>query len=272
MAEIHHFVHGWINPTIAYVMSFLGSLLGLVLTARSRQAVGQMRVVWLLLAGVAIGGTGIWLMHFMAMLGFDVPESVVRLDVPLTVASVFLAVGFVTLGLFIVGYGYRKLPRIIVGGMSAGLGVAAMHYTGMAALRVGGRVTFDRGIAALSVLIAVVAAIVALWFAVVISGAAATVGAAALMGVAICGMHYTAMSATHVRLDGTSTAGAVEPFVLLAPISILGCIVIGTLAYATVGLSAQQDRALDEQRIARLRAGRRHDTRLATRPHFARHR
>jgi NO-binding membrane sensor protein with MHYT domain len=251
VTEIHHFAYGWINPTLAYVMSFLGSLLGLILTARAREASGRRRLRWLVLAGIAIGGTGIWLMHFMAMLGFDVPASVVRLDVLTTIASMVIAVVIVTLGLFVVGFGRRSVLRIIGGGLFTGLGVAAMHYTGMAALRVGGRITYDLRIVALSVAIAVVASAVALWFAVVISGSIATIGAAAVMGLAVCGMHYTAMAAVHVQLDDSPIDGAVGPFVLLTPISILACVVITTLAYATVDLSmrhenAREDRFFDE--------------------------
>jgi len=254
VTEIHHFAYGWITPTIAYVMSFLGSLLGLVLAARSRQSAGTGRIVQLLLAGVAIGGTGIWLMHFMAMLGFDVPRSAVRYDVSTTVASLVIAVVVVSGGLFIVGLGEWGMPRVVAGGVLTGLGVAAMHYTGMAALHVGGQVTYDPGLVTLSLLIAIAAAIVALWCAVVISGAAATVGAALVMGVAVCGMHYTGMAAVQVQLDGSSVAGAVEPFTLVTPIGILACVVISSLAYVTVGFSMQEENAREEvQFLARVR-------------------
>jgi len=81
MAVVHHFAFGWINPIIAYVMSFLGSLLGLVLTARARQVpAGPARVPWLLLAAVSIGGTGIWLMHFMAALRVRLDASVTHIS------------------------------------------------------------------------------------------------------------------------------------------------------------------------------------------------
>ena len=73
MAQIHHFDHGWLTPTISYVLSVLGSYLGLVCAVRLRTAHSTgWRVWWLSLAAVAIGGTGIWTMHFVAMLGFSV--------------------------------------------------------------------------------------------------------------------------------------------------------------------------------------------------------
>ncbi|HEV7899225.1 MAG TPA: MHYT domain-containing protein [Planosporangium sp.] len=251
MAEVHHFAFGWINPTLAYVMSFLGSLLGLVLATRARDVDGASRARWLALAAVAIGGTAIWLMHFMAMIGFDVPSTVVRYDVPMTLASVVIAVVIVGIGLFVVGMGRPSMWKLLVGGPITGVGVAAMHYTGMAAMHMGGVVSYDRTKVALSVAIAVVAATVALWFALVIRGAAVTVAAALLMGVAVCSMHYVGMSAVQVKLaPEASEIPGVSPFVLLLPISILACVVITVLAYATVGFSTQREDAEDDGPVA----------------------
>jgi NO-binding membrane sensor protein with MHYT domain len=247
VAEVHHFAFGWINPTLAYVLSFLGSLLGLLLATRARDVTGASRVKWLLLAAIAIGGTGIWLMHFMAMVGFDVPSTVVRYDVLVTMASVVLAVVIVGIGLLIVGMGTPALGKLLIGGPITGVGVAAMHYTGMAAIRLGGVITFEPTRVALSVAIAVVAATVALWFALVIRGAAFTVGAALLMGAAVCSMHYTGMSAIRVTLSPEANGiEGVDPFALLIPISILACVVITVLAFATVGLSVQRENRQSE--------------------------
>ena len=251
MADVEHFAYGWINPTLAYVLSFLGSLLGLLLAARARESTGLSRARWLIFAAVAIGGTGIWLMHFMAMLGFDVPSSIVRYDVTITVASLVISVVIVALGLFTVGFGRPSVFKIVIGGSFTGVGVAAMHYAGMAAMRMAGTLSYDRNLVALSVAIAVVASMVALWFAVVIRGAAATVGAALLMGVAVCSMHYTGMAAIRVEVHAVAgDVGGTSPFGLLAPISVLACVVITALAYASVGLSVRQENAREEQVLA----------------------
>jgi NO-binding membrane sensor protein with MHYT domain len=255
VAEVHHFAFGWINPTLAYVLSFLGSLLGLVLATRARESGGIRRARWLLLAAVAIGGTGIWLMHFMAMIGFDVPNTVVRYDVPMTLLSVVIAVVIVGVGLLIVGMGRPRLWKLLIGGPVTGVGVAAMHYAGMAAIRMGGVMSFDRTKVVLSVAIAVVAATVALWFALVIRGATATVAAAMLMGAAVCSMHYTGMSAISVKLSAeTAAVQGVSPFVLLLPISILACVVITVLAYATIGFSVQMENAQTDEAADELAA------------------
>ncbi|MFK3985590.1 MHYT domain-containing protein [Micromonospora sp. NPDC050397] len=128
---------------------------------------------WLVLAAWAIGGTAIWTMHFMAMLGFSVAGTAIRYDVPITVASAVLAI--VTVG---VGMGRPSSLKILAGGLFTGLGVAAMHYVGMGAMRLNGDVGYEHGRAIGSVVIAVVAATVALWLAVTVKGPLAIVGSA----------------------------------------------------------------------------------------------
>ena len=254
MAAVHHFAYGPINPIIAYVMSFMGSLLGLVLTARARESEPGRRARWLALAAVAIGGTAIWLMHFMAMLGFDVPGTTIRYDVPITFGSLAAAVVIVGIGLLIVGLGNPSVAKVLLGGAFTGLGVAAMHYSGMAAMHLGGRVRYDVRTVALSVAIAIVAATVALWFALIVHGAAATVGAALIMAFAVCTMHYTAMAAMRVQLDADVTRiPGVNPFVLLMPISVLACIVISGLAYSALGFSMHRENEREEAMLAEAR-------------------
>src|SRR5262245_55844289 len=85
--EMHHFTYGAVNPVAAYVLAFVGSLLALGCTARARAATGNgRRIRWLVIGAITLGGA-IWLMHFVAILGFDVPDTPVRYSVPLTAAS-----------------------------------------------------------------------------------------------------------------------------------------------------------------------------------------
>ena len=73
MAHLQHFAYGWATPVLAYLFSFLGCLLGLKATSRARMLPsGAVKARWLILAAWAIGGTGIWVMHFLAMIGFQV--------------------------------------------------------------------------------------------------------------------------------------------------------------------------------------------------------
>jgi NO-binding membrane sensor protein with MHYT domain len=246
MAEIHHLAHGWVTPTVSYVLSVLGSLLGLTCAVRFRTANSRgARNFWLVLAAVAIGGTGIWTMHFVAMLGFDVVGSPIRYDVGLTAASALLAVLAVGVGLAIAlhGTGAQQL-RIIGGGVLAGLGVAGMHYTGMAAMRLDGSIDYSTTRVGMSIGIAVVAAAVALWLAVTVRKPLAILAAALIMGVAVNGMHFTGMSAMSVRLaqPGAPLSGATASQLLL-PIGL--AVVFGALGlvYALMAAPTEEDRA-----------------------------
>ncbi|NUS44157.1 MAG: hypothetical protein HOQ24_10770 [Mycobacteriaceae bacterium] len=221
MLEIHHFSYGPVTPAVAYLMSFTGSLLGLQCAARARGGVGS-RIGWLCGAAVAIGGTGIWVMHFIAMLGFSIGNATIRYDVPLTLLSALTAIGVVGVGLFVVGVigaGEPRMVTLVPGGALTGAGVAAMHYTGMAAMRTDARLTYNPVAVAMSVLVAVVASTVALWFTLRVKRLATTVGAALIMAVAVCGMHFTGMAAIHAdtvpHATAPSGAGASD---LLAPL------------------------------------------------------
>ncbi|WP_067813418.1 MHYT domain-containing protein [Nocardia inohanensis] len=220
MLEIHHFSYGWVTPIVAYIMSVTGSLLGLRCTARARS--GDGRKGWLIAAAVAIGGTGIWVMHFIAMLGFSIHGASIRYNVPITLLSAAISMVVVWLGLSIVARGHWGGWSLPVGGAVTGLGVGAMHYSGMYAMKSDAVINYDPWLVTLSMVIAVVASTVALWFTLHINGILATIGAALIMGVAVCGMHYTgmaSMSAHHSSHSGVVPAGA-GAMELLAPLMI----------------------------------------------------
>lgn len=203
MVSVENFTYGPLNPALAYAMSCVGGYLGLRCVTLARAYTGMARARWLCLAAVAIGAVGIWAMHFIAMLGFTVPGEPILYNVPLTVGSMLLAVVVVGTGLFIVGFGdvggIGPWHRLLAGGVIVGIGVAAMHYMGMSAMSMPGSMAYNVPLAALSVVIAIVAGTAALWIGTWISGSAATVGAALVMGVAVTGMHYTGMAALRVR-------------------------------------------------------------------------
>ena len=241
MAEIHHFTYGAFNPVAAYLLAFLGSFFGLASTARARDARNRgRRNRWLLIAAFAIGGGAIWLMHFTAMLGFDVPASPVRYDATVTLSSLVVAVGTVGTGLLLVGHGRRSLPKVAAAGVLTGSGVLAMHYTGMRAMHVAGEVRFDPGLVAASAVIAVVASTVALWFTISVRGWGRIFGAAAIMAVAVCGMHYTGMAATSVHLDPFAVnVGGMRPLTMIVPMTLITAATIMGLAMS--GLQAMTE-------------------------------
>ncbi|MFY9888490.1 MAG: MHYT domain-containing protein [Streptosporangiaceae bacterium] len=225
---------------------------------------GRERLRWLLLAALSIGTTGIWVMHFIAMLGYTIPGQIIHYNVLITIGSMLIAVVVVGIGLLIVGFGKRSWRNLLIAGTFTGVGVAAMHYSGMAAMRMPARMTYSPALFALSVVIAIVAATAALWAALNLTGARATLGAALIMGVAVSGMHYTGMAAMHLFSPGTGggmvlTGGGAtaENFLLplLIGISILAFAMTATLALSPNDAELRADAQL-EQRIADARAAR----------------
>jgi NO-binding membrane sensor protein with MHYT domain len=264
MLTVHNFSYGLVTPVLGYLMSCLGAFLGLRCTSRARATTGRERLRWLLLAALSIGTTGIWVMHFIAMLGYTVPGQVIHYNVPVTILSMLIAVVVVGIGLLIVGFGKPGWRTLIPAGIFTGLGVAAMHYTGMAAVRLSGRMTFSPSLFTLSVVIAIVAATAALWAGLNLSGLGATLGASLIMGVAVSGMHYTGMAALHMwpesrRGGGMNMAGGgatAESFLLplVIGISILAFIMTATIALSPSGDELREDAEL-MQRIEAIRAG-----------------
>lgn len=226
--EIDHFSHGWLTPVVAYVMSFTGSLLGLRCMSRVRS--GSPFDGWLIAASVAIGGTGIWVMHFIAMLGFRIEGAAIRYDVPVTLISAAIAMVVVWLGLCLAQQRKLGTRGLLVGGVVTGLGVGAMHYAGMYAMKTDAEIGYDPPTVALSMVIAVIAATAALWFTLNVRSTLSTIGAALVMGVAVAGMHYTGMYAMHVGEHQShmppSGAGAAQ---LLTPL-------IVSVSLLTVGM------------------------------------
>ncbi|MEY9988759.1 NO-binding membrane sensor protein with MHYT domain [Streptomyces sp. V4I8] len=228
------FRYGAVTPLAAYLMACLGGALGLRCIVRSLLNGQSWRPGWLALGAASIG-CGIWTMHFIAMIGFQVEEARIRYDAGLTVLSLAVAIVVVGIGVFIVGCLGAGKGALTGAGVITGLGVAAMHYLGMAALRLDGSIRYDVLTVGLSVVIAIVAATAALWAAVTVRGFLTSLGASMVMGIAVSGMHYTGMAAVSVHLHGatgSSWAGD-SPSSLLLPM-LLGPIVFLVLAGVVV--------------------------------------
>ncbi|MFC7306567.1 MHYT domain-containing protein [Streptomyces monticola] len=222
---IDGFSYGLVTPVVAYLMACLGGALGLRCTTRSLLVANSWRPGWLALGSAAIG-SGIWTMHFIAMMGFKVKEAPIRYDAPTTFASLGVAIVMVGIGIFIVGYRGATVMALFTGGTITGLGVASMHYLGMAGMRLRGTLKYDTFTVSVSVVIAMVAATAALWAAVQVRGFLWSLGASLVMGLAVSGMHYMGMSAMKVHLHGAvSRPPGDSPAELLAPM------MIGPLAF-----------------------------------------
>ncbi|NNH68401.1 hypothetical protein HLB23_00625 [Nocardia uniformis] len=197
-------------------MSFIGSVLGLRCAVHARSS--RWPVGWLIAAAVALGGCGIWVMHFTAMLGFAIEGAPIRYNAEMTALSAIIAIVVVWIGLSIAVRVRREFIALPFGGIITGFGVAAMHYLGMYAMHAEAHITYAPGLVTLSLVIAVVAATAALWFMLHIEGFRSTVGAAVIMGIAVCGMHYTGMISMHAHPTDDPSTGGVDPIQLLTPI------------------------------------------------------
>lgn len=252
MLTVHNFSYGLLTPLAAYLMSCVGCFLGLRFATRARAVGGLARARWLLAAALSIGVTGIWVMHFIAMLGFTVPGRIIEYNVPITVLSMMSAVIVVSAGLLIVGFSGNGALPLMTGGLVLGLGVASVHYLGMAAMSTPGMAEHYRaGLVALSALIAVVGGTAALWAATHLRGLRSTLLAAPILGIAVSGMHYTGMAAVQMEtaVSATTSSDGVSGTALLLPliivIGVVTFLLIAVISVAPTEAEIREDAALD---------------------------
>jgi PAS domain S-box-containing protein len=227
---------------LSILIAICASYTALTLAGRVAVARGRARVAWLLGGCIAMG-SGIWSMHFVAMLAFHLPVPI-SYDVPPVALSHFAAVAASAFALWVASRSNVGTVRLCAAGLCLGLAIVAMHYTGMAAVRVQARLTYDPVLVAASVAIAVGASTVALWLFLWLRndnsrrGRSFRAGAAVVMGLAIAGMHYTAMAAARFTEIGTyvpvesryllGSAGLAVPVVLGAFV-ILALTLLGSI-------------------------------------------
>jgi NO-binding membrane sensor protein with MHYT domain len=210
---------------LSILVAGFASYTALDLGGRVALAKGPTHPIWLAAAALTMGG-GIWSMHFVAMLAFELPLPV-SYDVGLTVLSLVLAILGTSGSFYVISLPGAWRPRLVLSGVYMGFGILAMHYTGMAAMRGPVELSYDPVWFALSVIVAIGAATAALWLAFGTREPGQKLAAAIVMGLAISGMHYTGMQAAictapatvedaHViaTLDRTPLALAIAGFVL----------------------------------------------------------
>ena len=238
-----------LSVTVAVIASYAA------LDLAARVSVRRGRAAWLwLLGGAGVMGTGIWSMHFIGMLALQLGGPVAY-DGPINAASWLIAVLASGVALLVVRRPALTRSSLAGGGLVMGLGIAGMHYTGMAAMRVSPPIEYDLSLVAASVGIAFVASLAALSLSFRLRrrysrGAVfAKLGSALLLGLGVAAMHYTGMAAAHfapgtVSLVPTSFAGLDDAFLA----ELIGLAALGLLG-VTLVLSA-----FDTARAARTEA------------------
>ncbi|TCS33736.1 diguanylate cyclase/phosphodiesterase [Paucimonas lemoignei] len=191
----------------------LASYTSLHLTGRIATVSGKNQRLYWLTGGAIAMGLGIWCMHFVGMLSFSLPIPL-GYDFGLTAASLVIAVLVSFFALHLVTREKVSLSRLFSSGIMMGAGIAAMHYTGMAAMRMNPAIQWHPGIFTLSILIAVGASTAALWLMVRLRHQREKhlllrrIVAALVMGIAITGMHYTGMAAADFPLGSVCTVAS----------------------------------------------------------------
>lgn len=231
----HTALHDPVLVALSILIAALASYSALDLATRMRAASGKARRAWLVAAAIAMGG-GIWSMHFVGMLAFSLPGTEISYDPYLTVLSLVIPIVVAGAAFAVVG---RRPQALLASGFAMGLGISAMHYAGMAAMRMAAFITYDPWWVALSIAIAIGAAVVALWLAFRHTNAVQRLFAGLVMGVAISGMHYAAMMgaifmptipiAGHAEHSGVGQAPLA--FLLAATTIVILCIGITAAVY-----------------------------------------
>ena len=189
------------NPFLVVASALTAILAGYItleLAIRLKKSPDSGRSFWLVSGSIAMG-TGIWSMHFVAMLAFSIPITI-NYNLYLVIASLLLPIFAASQALSIVCRPNPTIKALLGGSVLMGLGIAIMHYSGMAAMQMSADLRYRPDLLALSVLIAIAVSFVALKLSLVLQDKSKNVNqlkilSAIIMGFAVLSMHYTGMAA-----------------------------------------------------------------------------
>ena len=239
--------HDWRLVVLAGAVCLLASAVAVILFHRAQATTGRTQFVWLALDAAA-AGCGIWATHFIAMLAYD-PAIGTGYNLAITILSLLIAVLITGAGLAAALLDLGRWTAAF-GGAVVGGGIAAMHYTGMMALEVPGRMTWAPNLVVASIVLGIAFGSFALHFAARRDDWVNTVIATILFALAILLMHFTAMGAVLVVADPTriNDAAALSPAALSLVIAGIVTIVLGICLVAALS-DRQANGKLQQQKI-----------------------
>jgi diguanylate cyclase (GGDEF)-like protein/PAS domain S-box-containing protein len=221
---------------LAAVICLLASFTAFTLLHHVRKSIGRMRHIWLAVSAIATG-FGIWATHFIGMLAFS-PGLPSGYNITLTILSLIGAILVTGIGLAVALSGTASLGGMIVGG-----GIALMHYTGMAAFEIEGRIVWEPALVAASVALGGALGAVALEVGLRANAMKSRIYGALLLTAAICSHHFTAMSAVSIIPDPTiSVSSSALPTYWLAVAVAFASIMIFVLALMGLVLDIRDQR------------------------------
>ena len=236
--------------TLSVLIAISASYAALDLAGRVTAAHGQGRAAWIAAGSVAMG-SGIWSMHFTAILAFSLPVSV-QYHWPTVLLSLLIAILGATFALYIVSRKEMRRIRAFSGSVALGGGIAGLHYMCMAAMRFTGTTYYNAFLVALSVLLAMVFSLIALWLAFYFRSEPRglgwrKIGSAVVMGAAISMMHYTGMAAASFMSGGVLPN--LSHSVTISSLGTAGIITVTLLILGLAILSSLVDRRFDAQAL-----------------------
>ena len=207
---------------LAAVMCALACLAATALLSRAQASSGRRRMNWTMLAAAEFGG-GIWSLHFVAMMAF-MPGLRIGYELDDTLLSILVAIGGAYVGFAVILASQGRLPRIVAGALLLTAAIAGMHYTGAAGIRLDGRFVLDPAGVVWSLVTCAAFATAAAWMMSDLRAPPRQLATTALLGAAICLLHFTGMAAMTLQLEAGDFVDA----------SVVGS---GSLAVAVAALS-----------------------------------
>ncbi len=214
-------------------------------------------LMWLIGGAIAMGA-GIWSMHFIGMLSFTIPGISLRYNLFWTGLSLIVAILASGFALYLLQLTKIRIEHYVIGGIILGLAIAAMHYTGMEAMLITLDIRYLPVLFFLSILVAIVASEAALWLALKSNQVILKLrnqikmGSAIIMGIAICGMHYTGMAASIFSPlcdpSSSNTSTALDPTLLAIGIAGVTFIILGIAFFASTYKEALNQQQFEKAR------------------------
>jgi PAS domain S-box-containing protein len=232
---------------LSVLIAMCASYSALDLGGRTAASHGRARLAWLI-GGATAMGVGIWSMHYIGMLAFNLPVLVLY-DWPTVLLSLLAAIFAAAVALFVVSRKKMGWLRALIGSVIMGSGIATMHYTGMAAMRLPAICSYDPVTLLLSVVLAIVISLVALWLTFLHRVDEKTSGwrkpaSAVVMGAAIPVMHYTGMAAA--RFTPSAVVPDTAHVVSTSALGIAGLSGVTVLVLGVAVLTSAVDRWAEE--------------------------
>jgi two-component system, cell cycle sensor histidine kinase and response regulator CckA len=253
MSSDHIALVGWYDHrlvALSVVIAIFASYAALELAGRVTASCGRIRAAWLM-GGASAMGLGIWSMHYLGMLAFSLPVPV-SYDWPTVVLSLVAAIFASAIALYVVSRERMGVWRAVGSSIPMGAGIAAMHYTGMAAMRSTAMCHYNSALVTLSIVLAIVISFVALYLAFLARTerrgiAWRKIVSAIVMGAAIPVMHYTAMAAASFGPSGD--VPNLSHAVSISALGTTGIAVVTLLVLGLVVLTALFDRRYSAQTL-----------------------